>query len=433
MPACFQSPRIRRASVVVAIAAAVAAITIYTRIPGEARASPRVVTMGISADWATSRESLEANVLRMRSRVAAEPGDGEAAVLLADALVRSARVAGDASFAIEAERVVRASLSHAPADYGARRMLGVVLLAQHRFADAREAAEAARRAQPADGWNYAVLGDALLELGRYEEAFAAFDELNRRRPDPAGYARVAYARELQGDIAGAIEAMQMASDGTGANDPEAQAWYQAQLGHLFLLDGRVDDAERAVARADHVFPGHPYAVLGRVRVQIARGQLRQAHTALARAGDTPETWALRGDLARRLGDGAAAGRAYREAVRLEREGWAHEEPQPAALARLLAERRLDVAEAVALAERAAAHRRDIHTMDALAWSYFQAGRMEDAGKAIADALRTGSRDPRLRCHAQAIASAQGDQGHGEALLCDPLDLTVAAAVAPGAR
>jgi tetratricopeptide (TPR) repeat protein len=402
---------------------------VYARTPRQADASSAPsMAIGDSPEWTTSRESLESIVVRTRARVGADPGDGEAAVLLADALIRSARVAGDASLAIEAERVVRSTLSHAPADYGARRMLGVVLLAQHRFADARDAAEEARQVRPADAWNYAVLGDALLELGRYEEAFAAFDEMNRRRPDPAGYARVAYARELQGDIAGAIETMQMASDGTGANDPEAQAWYQAQLGHLFLLDGQPQAAERAFAEADHIFPGHPYAVLGRIRGQIARREYRQAHTALARAGDTPETWALRGDIARRLGDGGAAERAYREAVRLEREGWAHEEPQPAALARMLAERRLDVTEAVALAERAVAGRRDIHTMDALAWSYFQAGRVDEAEKAMAEALRTGSRDPRLRCHARAIAEARREPSTADALLCDPLDLAASPAV-----
>ena len=100
-----------------------------------------------------------------------------------------------------------------------------------------------------------------------------------------------------------------------------------------------------------------------------------------------------------LGDEVAG----REA--LEREGWESEEPQPAALARMLAERGRDTDEAVALAEEGARHRSDIFTMDALAWAYFQAGRLSEAHKASAQARRTGTADHRILCHAAAIDKA----------------------------
>ena len=387
-------------------------------------AAPERARVGSGATLSTSRESLDVLAYRMRARVTANPGDGEAAVLLADALMRLARVNGDASLPLEAERAIRATLAHDPSDYTARRMLGVVLLAQHRFAPALDAAREAQRARPDDAWNYAVAGDALLELGRYDEAFAAFDEVNRRRPDAAGYARAAYARELQGDLASAHTYMQMAAEGTGAHDPEAQAWYLSQLGNLLLVEGRLDDAERRFKQAEFTFPGHPYGHTGRARVLIARNQLREAYELLASGQDTPETWALRGDIAARLRDNGAATRAYAAAERAEREGWQQEEPQPAALARFFAERGLKQREAIELAEGAAAVRRDIHTMDALAWAYWRAGRVEDAAKAIAVATSTGTRDPRIRCHADAIAAAvAGNTPGGE--VCHPLDMLVA--------
>jgi tetratricopeptide (TPR) repeat protein len=386
--------------------------------------TPERPKVGAVATLSTSRDSLDVLVHRMRARVAANPGDGEAAVLLADALMRLARVDGDASLPLEAERAIRATVAHDPTDYTARRMLGVVLLAQHRFAQALDAAREAQRVRPEDAWNYAVAGDALLELGRYQEAFASFDELNRRRPDAGAYARAAYARELQGDLASARAFMQMAADGTGAHDPEAQAWYLSQLGNLLLLEGELDGAERKFRQAEFTFPGHPYGHTGRARVLIARNRLREAYELLATGHDTPETWAMRGDIATRLGDNGAARRAYAEAERAERDGWQKEEPQPAALARFFAERGLNSSEAVALAERAATVRRDIHTMDALAWAYLRAGRVDDASKAIAIATSTGTRDPRIRCHAAAIASAAaGTTSAGD--VCHPLDVMVA--------
>ena len=57
------------------------------------------------------------------------------------------------------------------------------------------------------------------------------------------------------------------------------------------------------------------------------------------------------------------------------------------------------------AERAAAERRDIFTMDSLAWAYFKAGRTADASRTMTLALRTGTRDPDIRAHASVIAAA----------------------------
>lgn len=379
--------------------------------------------LGSANNLSTSRQALETTIQDMRRRVAAGPGDGAAAVLLADALMRQARVTSDASLPLEAERVLRAALAHSPADYPALRMLGVVYLAQHRFTQALETAQRAQRVNPRDGWNYAVAGDALLELGRYDEAFDAFDEVMSRRPDAAAYARVAYAWELQGDSVGAVDLMRMAAEATGPHDPEAQAWVYAQLGHLYFVQGQFEQAEREYARADFTFPGHPYARNGRVRLKIARGDLQGA-LALARTADqTPESLAIIGDLHLRLGDAASAEAAYAAAESMEREGWEQEQPQPAALARFFAERNRKVPEAVTLAERAVAERDDINTHDALAWSYFRAGRIDAAAVAIARAVRTGTADPRIGCHARAIAQARRG-GAVERDVCDPLSVMV---------
>src|SRR4029450_5582673 len=101
-------------------------------------------------------------------------------------------------------------------------VLGAVLASQPRFRDAIAAAERARAMDPGDAWNEGVIGDAHLELGEYDAAFAAFDAMMRRRPSAAAYARASYARELQGDLPGALRLMQMALDATSAHDPESQ-------------------------------------------------------------------------------------------------------------------------------------------------------------------------------------------------------------------
>src|SRR5258708_34248925 len=113
-------------------------------------------------------------------------------------------------------------------------MLGALYLSEHRFREALVVGEKNREARPADAVNDGVIGDAHLELGEYDEAFAAFDRMMQKRPSAASYARVAYARELQGNLKGAIESMKLAADATAPTDPEGLAWARSQLGDLYF-------------------------------------------------------------------------------------------------------------------------------------------------------------------------------------------------------
>jgi tetratricopeptide (TPR) repeat protein len=156
------------------------------------------------------------------------------------------------------------------------------------------------------------------------------------------------------------------------------------------------------------------------RVAAARGNYSQAlesYRALMAEAPTPEIAVTIGDLLARLGNRVDAEAMYAEAESLERDGWKMEEPQPAVLARMLAERGRKIDDAVTLAEQAARARHDIFTMDALAWAYFQAGRIAEARAASLEAMRTGSMDRRIRCHAKAIEHAAKFNAQNVATQC----------------
>jgi tetratricopeptide (TPR) repeat protein len=347
----------------------------------------------------------------MEARLATSPDDGAASVLLADALIRQARVASDGAFAVKAEQVLRSALRENPADYESLRLLAAVYLAQHRFREAIATAERARDLRPHDAWNYGAMGDGYIELGEYEKAFDAFDVMVRMRPSAAAYGRVAYARELRGDLAGALQAMSMAAEATSPHDLESQAWHHAQIGNLHFQQGNLSAANLEYERAAFLFPGHPYATSGLARIKAASGDLTgalAAYRALLHSGPTPELAASVGDLYARQGNRDEAERHYVLSEQLERDGWEVEQPQPAALARFLAQRDRSLDAAVTLAEEAASERQDIFTADALAWAYFKVGRIADARKSVQQALRTGTSDRRILYHAAAIASATGE-------------------------
>jgi tetratricopeptide (TPR) repeat protein len=391
-------------SVPLVIIASVIAMVVSANIREGRRARRPFTTapsLGVAGAPLSTRQGLAQRITDMESRFLARPDDVRAAVLLADALIRQTRVTGNAGHTQRAERVLQDALREDPGNYDALRMQGSLYLSQHRFAEALVVAEKCRALRPEDAVNYGVLGDAHLELGDYDAAFDAFDRMMQLRPGAASYARVAYARELQGNLAGALQAMQLAADASEGGDVEAIAWYHAQVGELYLKMDRPGEAVREFSTASHAFPGHPFAVTGYAKALDAMGKESEARALL----EDLVTKAPTPDVHARLGDLFAAEGRVRDAERqysLAEAAWRSDAPEPRNLARFLAERGWKIDEAVAIAEDAAKSRHDIFTEDALAWAYFKAGRIEDARRAIRLALRTGTRDRDIRRHAEAI-------------------------------
>jgi tetratricopeptide (TPR) repeat protein len=387
---------------VVIIAAVAAMITVANR--RDVRRSQNAYTRPTLAGTrgvGTSRQGLERRIPELRTRLTDRPQDVGLAIMLGDALLRQARITGNGGLAIEAEGALKRALDGDVANYDANRVLAAIYLSQHRFREAIAVAEKNREARPDDAMNYGVVGDGHLELGEYDRAFDAFDHMMLLRPSAAAYARVAYARELQGNLGGAIDAMRLAADATAADDPESLAWHRSQIGDLYLRRGQLAEAEAEYMAASHAFPGHPFAVIGYAKVLAARGDsdgalslLRQ----LQRTTPTPDLAARIGDLEERLGHREEAERQYA----LAEAAWRADAPEPKNLARFLADHGRKLDEAVTIAEQAVADRKDIFSYDALAWSYFKAGRLEAARDAIGQALRTGTKDADILAHAAAI-------------------------------
>ncbi len=283
----------RRLILTLVLLAAVAGC--HTPQPREDRPSPLM---------STSRADLDATVAAMTARLAEVPTDSDAAVRLADAWLRQARVLNRSSVIQQAEEVLTRVIDAHPADYLARRMRATVYLAQHRYQDAILEAGRCRALRAHDPVIDGILGDAFLELGDLPAAIEAFDRMLTQRPDAASYARASYARELQGDTEGALALMTMAESATSAHDVEAQAWHAAQLGHLHLSAGDRAAAAREFARTEWLFPGHPFATNGLARLDLIEGRPAEALGRLQprlEASPTSDDFQLAGDALLALG------------------------------------------------------------------------------------------------------------------------------------
>ncbi|MFN7929981.1 MAG: tetratricopeptide repeat protein [Blastocatellia bacterium] len=86
------------------------------------------------------------------------------------------------------------------------------------------------------------------------------------------------------------------------------------------------------------------------------------------------------------------------------------------MALYLADHNVNLAEALAIAQRERAARADIFTCDVLAWCYFKNGNLPQAKTALDEALRLGTRDARLFYHAGMIYRALGDEAQAATYL-----------------
>jgi tetratricopeptide (TPR) repeat protein len=352
-----------------------------------------------------------ATVLDLESRVAATPGDPDLLVQLGFAYQLRWRETADASFLPRSETALTRALRLDPENANAVLGLGSLALIRHEFRQALVYGRRARVLLPGSARPYGVIGDALVELGRYRQAFAAFDRMASLRPSLASYARVAYARELTGDLRGAAAAMRLASEAAGG-EPEPTAWSLVELAKLELLLGHRDAAGRDTREALRIFPGYPSASAELALVELAQGRLERAIADARLAADavpTQQAVALLGALLDRAGKSAAARRQLDTVAVIEKLLRANGVRVDLEAAVFRADYGIRPLQTVELARRARAERPSIYGDDALAWALARAGRCDEAVPLAKRALRLGTQDPLLLFHLGYAEGCAGDR------------------------
>ncbi|HEY7004439.1 MAG TPA: tetratricopeptide repeat protein [Gaiellaceae bacterium] len=360
----------------------------------------------------------EAYVAELEGRVAANPRDAQGNMLLGLAYQQRARETGDPSYYPRSEEALERSLSLTPRNYLAVTGLAALAASRHRFAEARRLAARAVRLSPSNAEAYGVLGDALVELGRYRQAFARFDEMVSRKPTLAAYARISYARELLGHPAAAIAAMKRAVE-AGAGTAEPAAWALVQLGNLYFDTGRLVPAARSYREALVRFPGYVHAQAGLGRVDAARGRYGAAaeryRGAVAKL-PLPQYEAALGDVLRLDGRPEAALRAYAVVDATERLLRANAVRTELETALFDLDHGRSVADALSRAREAYRERKSIEGEDVLAWALYQNGRCGQALAHSRRALRLGTLDALKIFHHGMIQLCLGDEAAGLANL-----------------
>src|SRR5438874_13759026 len=201
----------RQRLILVAAAAGLTAValTLGGVLHDSSSASPNAVQQNSSEGQARPGDT-PALVARLQATLRANPNDVPSLDSLGLAYQQRARETGDPTYYTKSDEALHRALALAPSDLLATSGLGSLALSRHRFREALVLGRRAHAISPTTARNYGVIGDALVELGRYREGFRAFDTMAGMRPDLPSYARIPHARELLGDIPAAISATQLA-------------------------------------------------------------------------------------------------------------------------------------------------------------------------------------------------------------------------------
>jgi tetratricopeptide (TPR) repeat protein len=315
--------------------------------------------------------------------------DASAYALLGLAYQLRARETADPANYSRSERALERALARDRANLYAIGGLGSLALSRHQFREALEFGRRAQQVSPATARTYGLIGDALVELGRYQEAFASFDRLARLKPGLAAYARVAYARELIGRPTAAEKAHRLAIEAAGPR-PALRAAALAQLGELYISTGELVAAENEFRSALRVSPGFGAALEGLAHVRGSQGRYRQAILFATQAGQSgTETL---GDLYLLTGRPRLAERQFAKAHEMARREALHGVRTDLELAAFYADHGTRLPHALALARRAHRLRPSIEADSILGWALTRSGRCQEALPYANRSLRLGTRN-----------------------------------------
>ncbi|MEM9651305.1 MAG: tetratricopeptide repeat protein [Actinomycetota bacterium] len=399
------------AIILLAVASVLTAVGAVDRASSEAGPDLDSRVAVATLDPVTGRQPLPEIIELWRGKVEGQPLDYLNRTRLGNALnalgSETAEPAHYTEAAVVFGQALDANPSHAPARLG----LAGSLIAQHDFAAAIDQLERAEADGSARLPTLALVGDANLGIGNYQEAAAAYEALIAGERSAPTVSRLARLRWFQGRPAAAVSLAEeaLALSGDLAIRPVDRAFYPFQLGHFLFVAGEVDEAIAQYRAALDLAPDHPGAAEALPFALAANGELDQAaerYAELVPEAGAADLHGLYAGVLRALGDETGAAVQERLGTEAALAGIDEHPAERRHIVQFLTAR--DPALAVELARADLAERADVGAYDHLAWALYHAGRSGEALAMIETALGFGTVDAALFYHAAEINLAAGD-------------------------
>jgi tetratricopeptide (TPR) repeat protein len=388
-----------------------------------------VFHLGVAAGPARSQQHETDNLIHFfQWKVAQDPDDFFNYDRLGVAYIQKARETGDVTYynlaakALEKSRDLESSNAEASP---ATKHLATVYYAEHRFSETLALAQKAIELNPRDVTPYALIGDARSEMGEYEQAWAAYRQLQDNGDAQSATSGVQYLEEsraaaksfLTGDTKAAIEHMRRAVDisVTSRMPKESIAWSQFTLGENYFQFGDLTNAKAAYADALKTYPDYHRALAGLAKVAAAEGRLSDAIAMYEKAISViplPAYAAALGDVQAKAGNTVEAKKQYDLVEYIGRLNTFNQTVYNRELSVFYADHDIHLLQSLELARKEFEVRHDVYTWDALAWALYKNSQPEQAAAAMKEALHLETKDALLLFHAGMIYDRLGDKDKG---------------------
>ncbi|WP_330303478.1 MULTISPECIES: tetratricopeptide repeat protein [unclassified Streptomyces] len=379
---------------------------------------------GISPQLLASGD-LDASITALQAHLRTQPKDFGGWATLGLAYVEQARTKGDPSRYPQAQQALDRSLKLRPGNESALAGRAALAAARHDFTGALKYADRVLKENPYSERALSSRIDALVELGRYDDASKAAEVADSRRPGVPVFTRYAYVRELRGDVKTARRVLELAL--STASTRGDVSYVATALGQLAWNQGDYDTAlmyyARALAADDTYLP----ALEGRARAQAAQGDRAAAIRGMEQIVDRyplPQPLVELGELYEARGKAGDAQKAREQYslvnawVSIARANGVNADLDTALAAADHGDRKA----ALKAARAEWARRHTVHTADALAWALHVNGRDAEALPYAREATATGYRNASFLYHRGVIERATGHTKEARASLKSALDL-----------
>lgn len=322
---------------------------------------------------------------------------------LAWAYIQKARESFDEGYYLLAQHTAYCMQSQDAGSLDAFLILGHVYHSRHEFKRAETIAQ--HLIDERGRWfDFALLGDVLMEQGRLEDAVEAYQKMMDQKPGPQAYSRAAHMRWLKGDLEGAIQLMGMVVQSTHHINKETLAWSLSRLSLYELQEKEYARANAHAQTALSILPHYAPAHLALSRLHLAQEQwdeaIAYAKNAVASYPQIEPLWILH--------EAYSAAGQYQDAINVQKqlvESGKAEDPRTYSLYLSTFNTQTNVA--LELAHQEISDRTDVHTLDALAWALTSAGYHQEAYDIGKHVVQENTQDARFFYHLSVIAHRVG--------------------------
>jgi predicted Zn-dependent protease len=342
-----------------------------------------------------------------QQQIREDPKKVQAYTELALACVRRNRETADPKYLKDAEAALAQGLALDPRDFQLQKAQVALMLAHHKYAQARERATALNHQIPDDVMIYGFLAEADIALGNYPEAEKSTQwMLNLRANNIPGLLAGAELRSLYGDAHGAIQFLSLAYTETSPTESEDLAWIANRIAAIQIASGQIEAAAQTLEAAEKLFHPYLYTTENRARVRAEQnraGDAVQLWKSAAQLDPNPDVVYQLARAEEAAGQSVEARATYSQFEKLAGDPEKATIESTRDLVFLYAADPATAANAMKLARQEVAARQDVWTLDAYAWALYANADFSGADAAEQKAIAVGIQSAQIFDHAGHIA------------------------------